>query len=118
LWSHHSKIRFNGKHPQTCQCIIWQYELACFDRYRARLAEIDWNACFKHDYIDVVTERWTDILIKVACEIIPNKVVTVKPWDKQSCKGYLRPLHRAEDMANHLAKHDNTAEAWNAYLVH
>ena len=105
------KVRFNVKRPQTYQRIMRQYDLACFDLYRDRL-----NVSFEQDDIDVVTRRWTDILVTVARYIIPNKVVTVRPWDKQFYNGYIRQLRRAKDRAHHPTKHDNTAEAWNAFI--
>jgi hypothetical protein len=61
---------------------MWQYELADFDRYRIKLSEFNWNECFSSDDIDVTTRALTDTLISVARECIPNRLVTVRPWDK------------------------------------
>ena len=54
---------------------------------------------------------WTNRLLHVARECIPNKVVIVRPWD-------LRMFRRAKDRAHRLAKYDNTHEAWQIFRTH
>ncbi len=66
---------------------MWQYQLADFDAFRAHLENTDWDDCFESDHIDVITQRWTDTVINIAREHIPNKVVTVRPWDKPFYNG-------------------------------
>ena len=79
------KIRFNVKRPKAYQRLMWQYQLADFDRYRTKLSEVDWDACYISEDIDDVTQCWTDTLISVANDCIPNKMVTVRPPQRSPC---------------------------------
>ena len=97
---------------------MWQYELGDYDLYRSKLREFNWDECFASDDINVVAQAWTDTLISIARECIPNKMVTVRPWDKPFYNGYLRRLRRAKDRAHRLAKYDNTPEAWETFRNH
>jgi hypothetical protein len=118
---HHTvsgKIRFKVNHPRTYQRLMWQYGAADFDLFRYKLTDVDWRECFISDDIDVITQTWTNTLINIARECIPNKMVTVRPWDKPFYNGYLRRLRRAKDRAHHLAKYDNTTEAWEMFRRH
>ena len=97
---------------------MWQYELADFDGFRTKLGDIDWDECFVSNDIDKIAQTWTNTLISVAHDYIPNKVVTVRPWDKPLYNGYLRRLRRAKDRAHRRAKYDNTSEAWQIFRSH
>lgn len=111
-------IKFKVKRSKAYQRLVWQYNLADFDYFRTKLNSVNWDACFVSDDVDLVVQTWTDILINVARECIPNKVVTIRPWDKPFYNGYLRRLRRAKDRAHRLAKYDNTSEAWDLFRNH
>jgi hypothetical protein len=118
---HHTvsgRIKFNIKRPKAYQRVMWQYELADFDGFRTKLGDIDWDECFVSNDIDKIAQTWTNTLISVAHDYIPNKVVTVRPWDKPFYNGYLRRLRRAKDRAHRRAKYDNTSEAWQIFRSH
>ena len=111
-------IKFKIRRAKAYQRLVWQYGLSNFDYFRYKLNIIDWDSCFDSRDVDLVAEKWTDMLINVALECIPNKMVTIRPWDKPFYNGYLRRLRRAKDRAHRLAKYDNTPEAWDIFRDH
>ena len=111
-------IKCKIRRAKAYQRLVWQYGLANFDYFRSKLNIIDWDSCFESGDVDLVAQKWTDMLINVALECIPNKMVTIRPWDKPFYSGYLRRLRRAKDRAHRLAKYDNTPEAWDLFRDH
>ena len=111
-------IKFKIRRAKAYQRLVWHYGLANFDYFRSKLNIIDWDSCFDSGDVDLVAQKGTDMLINVALECIPNKKVTIRPWDKPFYNGYLRRLRRAKDRAHRLAKYDNTPEAWDIFRDH
>jgi hypothetical protein len=96
---------------------MWDFGRADYMAFRAKIAQTNWETCFDYDYIDLVAQNWTDTLLNIARETIPNKMVTVRPWDKPFYNGYLRRLRRNKNRAHNLAKSDNTSAAWQQFRV-
>ena len=79
---HHTvsgRIKFNCMRPRAYQQLMWQYEQAEFEVFRTRLGEIDRD--FVSNDIDTIAQTCKYTLISVGYDLIPNKVVTVRPWD-------------------------------------
>ena len=87
-------IQFKIRRANAYQRLVWQYGLANFDYFRSKLNIIDWDSCFDIGDVDVVAQKWTDMLINVALECIPNKM------DKPFYNGFLRKLRRAKDKSS------------------
>ena len=94
---------------------IWQYDQANFDEFRDRLGNVDWEACFQHDDIDLVCGAWSGTFLNVARESIPNKVVTIRPSDKTFFTPELRRLRRNKNRAHRRAKQLNTTYYWEKF---
>ena len=80
-WPSHCST-FKVRHAQVYQGLIWQYYLASFDYFRTKLNIISWFWCIDSDFVDLVAQTLADMLINVVSTRIPNKMVTMRPWDK------------------------------------
>ena len=112
---HHTvaaKLDFKFRYPTAYQRLMWQFDHGDFDTYRHQLSQVNWEDCFSIDDIDIMADKWTELLLKVARDTIPHKIVTVRPWDKPFYNGYLRKLKRHKDRLHKRAKEDNTPYAW------
>jgi hypothetical protein len=117
---HHTvSVRLNFKiaKPHSYNRLMWDFGRADYMAFRAKIAQTNWETCFDYDDIDCVAQNWTDTLLNIARETIPNKMVTVRPWDKPFYNGYLRRLRRNKNRAHNLAKSDNTSTAWQQFRV-
>ena len=109
------KLRFQVMPRKSYQRHTWQYNQANFNLFRQSLAGADWDTCFESDDIDVVTRRWTDTLLNIARECIPNKTVTIRQNDKPWYTSDLRRQKRAKDRYFNIARRNKTADAWERY---
>jgi hypothetical protein len=115
---HHTvSVRLNFKiaKPHSYNRLMWDFGRADYMAFTAKIAQTNWETCFDYDDIDCVAQNWTDTLLNIARETIPNKMVTVRPWDKPFYNGYLRRLRRNKNRAHNLAKSDNTSAAWQQF---
>ena len=109
------KLHFQVMPRKSYQRHIWQYNLADFNVFRQSLFDADWDRCFETDDIDVAAQTWTDTLLNIAKECIPNKIVTIRQTDKPWYSSELRRLKRAKDRLFNNAKRNKTADAWEEY---
>ena len=115
---HHTvvaKLSFKIKKSKSYQRLLWDFSHADFTEYRDRLSNINWNASLEVEDIDLATQMWTEYMTNAARETLPNKMVTIRPWDKPFFNGYLRRLKRSKDRCHRLAKYDNTPESWENF---
>ena len=89
---------------------VWNYEAAGWDSFRTSLEKVDWHQCFIHDDIGRVWESWLKIFTFVMKTHIPNKEVTVRPWDKSWYNNNLRREKRKLKRIHKLARRVNTIE--------
>ena len=73
---------------------MWNFKLANFEHSRAQLSEIDWNAFFESEDINIVCDNITVCILTAAKSNIPNKTVTMRPADKGWYTNELRKLKR------------------------
>ncbi len=74
-------LQFKIEKTTAYKRLIWNYGQADFVGFRQALANFDWETCFTFENINDICNAWTSSFISIAREFIPNKVVTVRPWD-------------------------------------
>ena len=87
--------------------IIWDYTNADWDGFNASIRSYDWNICWDHNNINRSAELWTNSFLNLARQHIPNKTITVRPWDKPWYTNALRSLKRKRDRLFRYAKNNN-----------
>ncbi len=109
-------ISFKTRKPQSYSRVMWDYKNADFDKFRSELRLCDWNQCFLPEFdMDTVTKTWTECFLKIARQIIPNKIVTVRPSDKPWYTSTLRSKRREMMRLYGVAKVKNNTLNWSNY---
>ena len=54
------------------------------------LNQENWDECFNQPSVDVASDMWTEKLLKIAYEFIPNKQIVVRPRDSPRFTSELR----------------------------
>ena len=98
-----ANLLFRRKKSPCFKRSVWDYKHANFDTFREKLFDVDWDACFDSDNIDVITDLWTDTFLKCAENSIPHKDVTIRPddvpWYTNSLRALKRKIHRIHKKA-------------------
>ena len=84
---------FTKPHSKTFNRDVWLYEQGDFDTLRQRVADFDWDS-IKCEDVNQYATSFTNILINLAKECIPNKKVRVRPQDLPLINGLVRKLMR------------------------
>ena len=108
-------LTFKHSSSFTYQRQVWSYKTADIRGFKQALQAVDWDLCFHHKNIDLVYREWTKIVLRVAKQFIPNKVITVRLADKPWYNGDLRRAKRKKDRAHSKAKMYNTVSVWAKY---
>ena len=95
--------------------LIWQYEQADFNEFRNRLHLIDWETCFCSNDINIIAETWTSTFVNTAGEVIPNRIVVIRPGDKTFFTSEIRRLRQKKIRNHRKAKLLNSEEAWGQF---
>ena len=94
---------------------VWQYNQGDYKGLNEEIRQSDWNFCFETDDINVMCQRWTDKLLNLARQFIPNYMATIRPKDKPYYTSTLRKQKRKVNRAFHKARRTKTLEDWNTY---
>ena len=112
-------LRFSISREMAFVRHIWLYAKGDFQNYRRKIQAADWDYCFHTDNIDLACQRWTDTLLAIAKESIPNKDVLVRPNDKPWYNNSLRAMKRKLMRVYKKAKKNKTSLHWGKYkLLH
>ena len=80
----HGRLNFHSPSPPPYKRRIWDYTNANIERIRKRLHEMDWNQLFYRLNVDQMALVFTDTLLDIFTNNIPNKTVTCHdrdaPW--------------------------------------
>ena len=86
-------IQINCKKQKPYKRVMWNFKGANFDINRDRLNEVDWQSCILGD-LDSSVKSVTNTFMTIAKEIVPNKLVTIRPHDKSWYCSALRAMRR------------------------
>ena len=93
---------------------IWLYDRCDTDLFREKLSEVDWENFIltANNDVDLLVETFTNTLLKIATETIPNKVITVRKMDPPWINNNVRRAIRKRNRLNKRAKRTNNPEHW------
>ena len=100
-------------YPRT----MWQYQHGNFDGFRQALIEFNWDAVFSTHSLDDCCNQWTETILDMAKEYIPNKRDIVRPSDKPWYNGHLRKMKRQLNRIFNHAKKTKIREDWIAFKI-
>lgn len=93
---------------------IWLYERGDYEQLRQKVHNFNWNS-IKHTDIDIYTSAFTDQLLNMAKECIPNKTVRVRPHDLPWMNGSIRKIMRKRNRSYRKYKQNKTKNKYEAY---
>jgi len=94
---------------------IWLFKQANFDQFRQTLRDTDFNSIFVSENIDEVCEAWSEKFLAVAKEVIPNKLVLVRPNDSPWYTSHLRLMKRKMLRLFRKFKNTRSEHNWESY---
>ena len=106
------KLTFKIKQPKPFKRHIWKFSEANTDGYKSFLDRVKWDECFQGKSIDQTCDNITNIILSAAKQFIPNKVVTIRPYDKSFYNHHLRQLKYKLNRLRNKAKNTNTPDIW------
>ena len=110
-----ANLLFRKRKIKSYKRTMWDFKNANFNTFRQAIENFNWDKCFEKEDIDMATEQWTTNLLSLAKSTIPNKTVTVRPYDKPWYNNDLRRLCRSKNKLHTKAKLCKTAEAWRLF---
>ena len=108
-------LNLRQKPDKPYKRLIWNYDKADVFNLRSCLSNAKWDDCFVSEDIDSVTMKWTNLLLSIARQFIPNRIITVRPKDKEWYTNDHRRLKRKVLRLFRRAKRLGTDESWNKY---
>ena len=73
-------LNFLKPRHKSIQRTIWKYDEGNYDDFRIELNNFDWDTLVCDD-IDIYVNNFTNTLSQIASLFIPNKPVTIKPYE-------------------------------------
>jgi hypothetical protein len=97
--------------------LMWSFRSADFNLFRDRLLAFnnDFNDLYINNDIDYLVDFWTRKFLEISKNIVPNKIVTVRPNDKPWFNNYLRRLLRQKTRMHNKAKKMDNPHYWNKF---
>ena len=94
---------------------IWLYKKGDYQGFKNALSQENWDECFNQPSVDVASDMWTEKLLKIAYEFIPNKQIVVRPRDSPWFTSELRGMRRKLLRFYKSAKNTGNTNDWNKY---
>ena len=110
-----AEITFKTYKTQAYKKTIWKYEQANLHSIQTKMDCFDWSFISNDDNMNLINEKFNDILISTAEEFIPKVTFTVRPNDKPWMDGVIRKNMRQRDRLYHKAKNKKTEHHWQRY---
>jgi len=110
-----ANLLFRKRRAHPYKRTMWDFKGTDFSHFKLAIERCNWEECFTDDNIETATEMWTNKLLNIAKQTIPNKEVTVRPDDKPWYNNMLRRLCRKKERLHKKAKQYNTLVAWATF---
>ena len=95
---------------------IWKFLEANTDGYKSFHDRVKWDNCFQGKSTEQICDNITNIILSAAKQFIPDKVVTIRPYDKSFYNHHLRQLKCKLNRLHNKAKNINTPDIWAKFL--
>ena len=93
---------------------IWTYDQGDYESLRKRISEFDWNSIHNDD-VNIYAKTFSDKLLEMTKECVPNRTITVRPHDLPWMNGNIRKLMRKRNRLYKKYKTNKTGERFEAY---
>ena len=95
---------------------IWLYDQGDYSTLRDKISSMPWDLIFQNQIgIDNIVKTFTSILLEIAAETIPNRIITVRNGDLPWISTELRKLMRKRDRLRKKAKQKNSDYYWSKF---
>ena len=94
---------------------IWIYSKADWEGLNYAIENYNWQPCFEIPCINEMASIFSQSLLNLTRQFIPNKTVTIRTNDQPWYNNLLRSIKRQRDRLFSTAKSLNTPEAWDNY---
>jgi hypothetical protein len=94
---------------------MWDFKNANFDLFWEELSRVDWEECFETEDIDTICNKWSEIFLRVAEQVVTKKRVKVRPEDKNWYNNYLRRLRKTKDRDYGVWVKNRVPMYWETY---
>ena len=108
----YTRLTFKIKQAKIFQGHLWKFNEANIDGYRSFLESENWDKYFHDKSIDQTCDEITNTILSAAKQFIPNKIVTIRPYDKSFYNSHLGQLKYRLNRLHNQAKHVHTSEIW------
>ena len=108
-------LNFKVKCDKAYDRLVWLYDKADWIGYRNALESADWSPVFENESVDGACRIWTDTVLNIARQFIPNKVIKVRPKDAPFYNSDLRCMKRKVDRKYRLARRSQNPYHWESY---
>ena len=110
-----AEITFKTYKALAYQKTIWKYDEADLTSTKNKFSSIDWSFIENGNNLNIINEKFNDILIDIAEQCIPKVSFTCRPNDKPWMSNIIRKSMRQRDRLYHKAKNKNTDFHWQNY---
>ena len=97
--------------------MVWDYAKANVQELNHALNIANWESCLSSEDIDTACLNWTNMVLKIAKQHIPNRTVTIRKNDVPWYNSNLRSLKRKKDRCHKEAKRCMTACMWEQFRI-
>ena len=94
---------------------VWDYNKVDWEGLSTSLSNHNWDDCFTVGDISSCAQLWTETFLFYARRFIPDKLITIRPWDKSWHNNELRLKKRKRDLPFKIAIRSSTTSDWTKY---
>ena len=107
-------LNFLKPRHKSIRRTIWKYDEGNYDDFRIELNNFDWDtlAC---DDIDMYVNNFTNTLSQIASSFIPNKCVTIKPYEPPWLTKEIKNKIRQRKRLYRKARKTDSLYHWNKF---
>ena len=110
-----AEITFKTYKALAYKKTIWKYDEANLQLIENKFDSVDWSFINTEVNMNIINEKFNDILTETAEQCIPKVTFTCRPNDKPWMDNIIRKSMRQRDRLYHKAKNKNTETHWLNY---
>ena len=99
-----TEITFKTYKALAYEKTIWKYDEANLQLIKNKFDSVDWSFINTEDNMNIINEKFNDILTETAEQFIPKVTFTCRPNDKPWMDNIIRKTMRQRDRLYHKAK--------------
>lgn len=108
-------LKFTRPSLKSFKRRIWNYQRANFDLFRDNLSNYDWNHLTDSTDFDSDVKHFTEAILKAGEQSIPNKIVTIRPFEHPWITSRIKNLIRQRKRTYRKFKKTNNMRYWEKY---